>query len=97
MATVPLPHGWTDHVRSSLLHAIALASAALSVARSRKMTRDLRADLERAAQEIALLKEELAVKDARWSRLSPRLRPHYTPVERMRILQLKAARRQWRG
>jgi len=97
MATIPLPHGWTDHVRSCLLHAIALASAALSVARSRRVARSLRTDLERATHEIALLKEELALKDARWSRLSPRRRPHYAPVERMRILQLNATRRQWRG
>ena len=93
MATIALPPGWPDHVRSSLLHAIALASAALSIARSRRVTRGLRADLERATHEIALLKEELALKDARWSRLSARRRPHYMPVERMRILQLKAARR----
>ncbi|MBW2541561.1 MAG: hypothetical protein JRF15_05655 [Deltaproteobacteria bacterium] len=67
MAALALPRGWPEHVRSSLLHAIALASAALSIARSRRVTQGLRTDLERAAQEIALLKEELALKDARWS------------------------------
>ena len=41
---------------------------------------------------MALLKEELDIKDVRWSWLPSRRRPHYTPVQRMRILQLKAAR-----
>ena len=93
MATLALPRGWPDHVRSSLLHAIAFASAALAMARSRRVTQGLRTDLEPANHEIALVKEELALKDARWSRLSPRRRPHYMPVERMRTLQLKAPRR----
>ncbi len=44
------------------------------------------------AAEIALLKEELRIKDERWSRLSSRRRPHYTAIERLRILELKAAR-----
>jgi putative transposase len=48
--------------------------------------------LERANTEIALLKEELAIKDARWDRVPPRRRPHFTPIHRMRILQVKAAR-----
>jgi hypothetical protein len=84
MTAVALPQGWPDHVRSSLLHAIVLASTALAVARSRRVTHGLRTDLERATQEIALLKEKLAVRDARWSRRSPRRRPHFAPEGRMR-------------
>ena len=97
MTVVALPKGWPDHVQFSLLYAIALASAALSIARSHRLTQGLRSDLERATHEIALLKEELALKDASWSRLSPPRCPHDTPVERMRILQLKADRRSRRG
>ena len=48
--------------------------------------------LDRAHTEIALLKEEIAIKDARWSRIQPRRRPYYGPIQRMRILKLKAAR-----
>ena len=61
--------------------------------RSRRVTRGLPTGLERATNEIALMEEELALKNARWSRLSPGRRPHYTCLERMRILRLKAARR----
>jgi hypothetical protein len=94
---IPLPRGWTQHVKSALLHAVSLASMALMLARSRTAVshierRRLRAELDRATTEIVLLREELAIKNARWSRLSSRRRPFYTPVQRMRILQLKAAR-----
>ena len=50
------------------------------------------AELDRANTEIVLLKEELDIKDDRWSRLPSRRRPYYMPVQRMRILQVKAAR-----
>lgn len=39
-----------------------------------------------------LLREELSIKDARWERSRSRRRPHYLPTQRMRILQLRAAR-----
>ena len=94
---IPLPRGWTQHVKSALLHAVSLASTALTLARSRAATshlerRRLQGELDRATTEIALLREELEIKEARWSRLASRRRPFYTPVQRMRILQLKAAR-----
>jgi len=52
----------------------------------------LRAKLDRANQEIALLREEMRVKDARINYLPPPQRPHYPPIERMSILELKAVR-----
>lgn len=93
----PLPRGWTKATRSSVLHAISLAFTALTrawgaSATSRRRTTRLEADLDRAMTEIALLKEELAIKDDRLGRMPPRRRPHYGPIQRMRILQLKAAR-----
>ncbi len=93
----PLPRGWTKTARSSVLHAISLAFAALtrawgSSATSRRHTTRLQAELDRATTEIALLNEELAIKNDRMARVPPRRRPHYGPIHRMRILQLKAAR-----
>lgn len=92
-----LPACWPAHIKSSLLHAISLATTALTCAWGRaasgRGTRaKLEAELDRARTEIALLREEVDIKDARWSRLRSRRRPHYTPIQRMRILQLKAAR-----
>ena len=92
---IPLPRGWTQHVKSALLHAVSLAAAALTLAGSRATSsrvarHRLQAELDRATNEIALLKEELDIKGARWNRLPPRRRLFYTPVQRMRILQVKA-------
>jgi hypothetical protein len=47
--------------------------------------------VDRARQEIALLREELRIKDARMASIPPRRRPHYPPKERLAILELKAA------
>ncbi|MHC4920999.1 MAG: transposase [Planctomycetota bacterium] len=93
----PLPRGWTKTTRSSVLHAISLAFTALtrawgSSATSRRRTIRLQADLDQAMTEIALLNEELAIKNDRLRRVAPRRRPHYGPIQRMRILKLKAAR-----
>ena len=52
----------------------------------------LQAELAQAYREIALLKEEIEIKDERFRRLSPHRRPYYRPIQRMLILQLKAAR-----
>src|SRR6185295_8076732 len=88
-----LPRQWSTQVKSGILHAIGLASVALSYARGRATgERRLRAQLEQATTEISLLQEELGIKDGRWERSHPKRRPHYTPIQRMRILQLRAAR-----
>ena len=91
---IRLPRQWSSHVKSGILHAVALASVALSYARGRATgERRLRAELEHATNEIALLREEVSIKDDREERSHSRRRPHYTPIQRMRILQLRAARR----
>jgi hypothetical protein len=80
------------------LHVISLAQYSLAQARgcaadSRNARIGLKAKLDRANQEIALLREEMRIKDARMKHLPPHERPHYPPVERMSILELKAARK----
>ncbi len=77
---IRLPRGWTKTVRSSVVHAVALASVALtrawgSAARKERPVQ-LVAARERAKSEIALLREELNIKDERWSRVPPRRRTH---------------------
>ena len=71
---VPLPRGWTKHVQSALIQAVSLAATALNLAhgracKNRSVGPRLVADLDRLTTEIALLKEELDIKDTRWSRL----------------------------
>ena len=96
-STIPLPRGWTKIVRSAALHAISLASAALTTAWakaavSRSSRRRLAAEVDRLRAELALVAEELEIKHARWSRLPARRRPYYGPIERLRVLELRAAR-----
>ena len=88
-----LPDPWPQRVKSALLHAIALAGVAITAAQGRLARRqDLRARLDQAHNEIALLREELAIKDGRWLRSHSRRRPHYSPTQRLRILQQRSAR-----
>lgn len=90
---IRLPEQWPKQVKSGILHAISLASVVFSCARGRAASRRrLQTALDQARTEIALLREELGIKDGRWERSRSRRRPHYTPVQRMRILQLRAAR-----
>ena len=87
---LPLPRGWTKTARSSILHAMSVAFAALtrtwaSASTSRRRTTRLEAERDRANTEIALLNEELGIKDDRIYRVPPRRRPHYSATDRLRI------------
>ncbi len=92
-----MPRRWPGCVKSAVLQTISLAHLAIVHARGRAADAvnpraRQAAEIERLQAEVGLLREELAVKDARLARILPHRRPHYTPIERMRILELKAAR-----
>ncbi|MHC4137674.1 MAG: helix-turn-helix domain-containing protein [Planctomycetota bacterium] len=94
---LPLPKGWPRRVRSAVLHAISIARYSLTTAHgwaanSVNARIRLEAQRDRLGQEVALLLEEIRIKDARMGRIPPHRRPHYPPVERMAILELRAAR-----
>ncbi len=94
---IPLPKNWPRRVRSGAIHAISLARFSLTAARGQAAHAwDARVRLaeenNRLRQEIALLREELRIKDARMERIPAQRRPHYPPVERLAILELRAAR-----
>ncbi len=94
---IPLPKHWAKHVGSAVLHVISLAQYAAVYSRSWVIDSmngrvRLRAELDRAHQEIALLREAMRIKDARMACIAPLRRPHYPPTERMAILVLRAAR-----
>jgi len=94
---IPLPRDWSSRVKSAILHVISLAQFSLAYTRgwaanSPNARIRLKAELDRALQEINLLREEVRIKDARMTQLSPHRRPYYPSTERMAILQLKAAR-----
>ncbi len=93
----PLPRGWPSRVKSAVLHVISLGQFTLAYTRgwaanSPNSRIRLKAELDRACQEITLLREEIRIKDVRMAQLSPDRRPYYPPTERMAILQVRAAR-----
>ena len=75
----------------SLAH-YAVVQAHGRAAHGASAVRRIKADNERLLREIALLHEELRIKDARTMQIAPHRRPHYPPTERMAILELRAAR-----
>ena len=92
-----LPRNWHQSVKSAYICAVALARAALVETRSWCVNSPiarvrLSAENERLDSEVALLREELRIKDARLARIAPANRPHYPAIERLAILALKAAR-----
>ena len=92
-----LPKGWPRRVRSAVVHAISMSNVVFAVTRSHAENHfnarvRLQAENDRLRREVALLGEELRIKDARMFRIPPQRRPHYPPVERLAILELRAAR-----
>jgi transposase-like protein len=80
-----------------MLQVIALAQYALTYTRSWAANSPnervrLAAKADQSEQEIALLREEIRIKDARMASIPAARRPHYEPTERLAILQLRAAR-----
>ena len=96
-ASIPLPKGWSRHVRSAVVHAVSIANVAFIATRSRAehqfdVRARLQADVDRLQREVLLLLEEIRIKDARMERVPAQRRPHYPPIERLAILELRAAR-----
>jgi predicted RNA polymerase sigma factor len=94
---LPLPKGWPKRIRSSVIHAISLAHFSVTFARSVAANSinariRLKAEISRLRQEIAILIEEARIKDSRMDRIPAQRRPHYPSIERMAILELRAAR-----
>ena len=84
-------------MQTAILHAIALGRFVTAYTRSWAINCSvqrirLTAELDHAAQEIALLTEENRLLRARILAMAPSRRPHYSPTDRFAILELKAAR-----
>ena len=94
---IPLPKSWTQHVRIAMLHVVARAGHATAytqswAANSLSVRVRLKAENERLQQKMALMREEIRIKDVRMVLITPQRRPHYPAMERMSILELRAAR-----
>jgi transcriptional regulator with XRE-family HTH domain len=96
-AKMPLPKGWPRRVRSAVIHTICLARTSLTYTRSWAANSfnarvRLKEENERLQNEISLLQEEGRIKDVRMEQAPPQRRPHYPPIERLAILELRTAR-----
>ena len=92
-----LPRSWPATVRSAMLDVLSLAKYAAVYTRSwaadsPNVRVRLQAENNRLLQEVALLREEVRIKDARMACLPPHRRPFYPAPERMAILEVRAAR-----
>ena len=95
--SMELPNRWPRHVRSAVVHAVSMASVAFTAAQARaanhfNVRTRLQATNDRLLRQVALLIEELRIKDARMERVRAQRRPHYPAIERLAILELRAAR-----
>ena len=80
-----------------MLHVVALARYATAYTRGWATNSldgrvRLKVENDRLQQEIALLREEIRIKDTRMMLITPQRRPHYPPTDRMSLLELRAAR-----
>src|SRR5690606_19268587 len=82
---------------SSIVCAIGLAHTAIALARSwavnsRIARVRLAGEHDRLKTEVALLHRELDLFRARFERIPAKNRPHFSPPQRLEVLELKAAR-----
>ena len=82
---IPLLKGWPASVKSGVLHVMALAQFAMTYARgwaadSVNTRVRLKAELDQANQDNALLREEIRIKDPRMAQLDPHHWPQCWPL-----------------
>jgi len=85
------------NVRRLIVNIIALARASAVYSRaldaeSPSVVMRMKTELGQTHTEIALLNDEIRIKDARMARIPPHQRPHYAPHDRFAILKHRAAR-----
>jgi len=77
---IPLPKNWPECVKTAVIQCVALAHRAITYSRSFAINSDierarLAGRLDQAENEIALLREELRIRDARMAKLAPHRPP----------------------
>jgi hypothetical protein len=93
--TLPLPKDWQRRVKSAVVQVVGMAHLVLTHVRGRAADdylarTQLVAENERLATEVALLLREMELLRSRLDRVPAKNRPHYSPSERLAILELKA-------
>ena len=94
--SIPLLKQWPLRVKSALLHVISLAQFVTAYTRggaanSVNARVRLKARAQELEEQISRLEEQIRIKDARMRSIPAHRRPHCSPVDRIAILQLRAA------
>ncbi|NQU22143.1 MAG: hypothetical protein HQ567_12740 [Candidatus Nealsonbacteria bacterium] len=78
---LPLPTGWAPSVRSAILNVLGLVRVAMMAGREflHEAGDPLHAKIIRLETEVAMLREEMRIKDARMARVDPRRRVQDKP------------------
>ena len=74
---IPLPKDWPQHIKLAVIHSVALSHRAITFSRSFAINSSiervrLAGELDRVQNEMALIREELRIKDARMTKLPVR-------------------------
>jgi len=94
---IPLPESWQDNVKRGMNKALQLARFDIIRVRGkvdydpRREVR-LKAQLDKVKNELALERDLNSIYRSRFEKIPAKRRPNYTPVDRMRVLNHKAAR-----
>jgi hypothetical protein len=88
-----LPRAWPTRAKAAMLHIVSLAHLAIVHARG-WAANSINVRVRQAAQidelraEVAMLSEEIRIKDARLAAIPPHRRPRYAPILRLAIIEL---------
>ncbi len=80
---IPIPRGWRRHTKSAIVQILALShftfTAMVARAANQRGRRNRQlAEIDRLSHQLALLQEELRIKNARMARVPPHRPPHRT-------------------
>ena len=92
---IPLPKSWKETVKSAVLHVVSLAHMSMVAVRGQAAEEPnrvayLNSVIERLEHDLRVRDDKDRIKDARMKRIPAQRRPHYTPIERLEILELRA-------
>ena len=92
-----VPKHWKESILSAVTHVISLATYILCYTRSWAANSAnarvrLSAEKDQLQQQVAILREEIRIKDSRMASIPAARRPHYQLTQRLAILELRAAR-----
>ena len=91
MPEIPRQKSWTALTLQAIIHVrIVILNASHYPSDRESGGLRLRVENDRLQAEINLLRQELAIKDARITQLDPKKQSHYLPGERLAMLLIRA-------